>query len=69
MTNFNEFIDYVLVNYINAGVDELDVSKLSTIITAKYGTTTDATNALGDLENIKKVFIDFQQYLYEEHAA
>ena len=64
-----EFIDYVLVNYINAGVDELDVSKLSTIIAAKYGTTTDATNALGDLENIKKVFIDFQQYLYEEHAA
>ena len=54
---------------LDAGVDELDVSKFSTIITAKYGTTTDATNALGDLENIKKVFIDFQQYLYEEHAA
>jgi type I restriction enzyme R subunit len=36
-TKQREFVEYVLRNYVNIGVDELDVGKLSTVLTAKYG--------------------------------
>ena len=53
-------------NYIDIGEDELDVSKLSTVIRAKYGSISAAQEKLGTAQNIQKTFIDFQQYLYQE---
>tara|TARA_B100000212_G_scaffold271789_1_gene211189 strand:+ start:922 stop:1179 length:258 start_codon:yes stop_codon:yes gene_type:complete len=35
--NEKEFVKYVLRNYIEIGEDELDLSKLSNLIRAKYG--------------------------------
>ncbi len=67
--NQREFVEYVLRNYVDVGVDELDVSKLSTVLTAKYGGIKNAQEQLGNPEEIRKVFIDFQQYLYKEIAA
>ena len=61
-----QFITFVLSNYIKDGVEELDVSKLSTIITAKYGSINAAQVELGMTDQIRKMFIDFQQYLYQE---
>jgi len=61
-----EFISYVLRNYVDVGVDELDVSKLSTVLTAKYGSLHAAQQQLGDAQNIKDTFVDFQQHLYKE---
>lgn len=64
-----EFIDFVLKSYIKGGVDELDDSKLDKLIVLKYNSILDATEALGDLGNIRTVFIGFQKYLYLEKAG
>jgi type I restriction enzyme R subunit len=64
-----EFISYVLRNYVEVGVEELDVSKLSTVLTAKYGSIHAAQEALGDAQKIQNTFIEFQQYLYKEFVA
>lgn len=59
-----EFVEYVLRNYVNIGVDELDAGKLSTVLTAKYGSIHAAQQALGTVQDIQKTFVDFQQHLY-----
>ena len=61
-----EFVGYVLRNYVDKGVDELDDSKLSTVISAKYGSTHEARQELGTVEDIRRTFVDFQQHLYQE---
>ena len=63
-----EFVAYVLRNYVEVGVDELDVSKLSTVLTAKYGSIHAAQQELGTVESIQSTFIDFQQQLYADVA-
>ena len=65
-SNQREFVQYVLQNYIDIGVDELDISKLSTVVRAKYGSINAAQERLGTVEDIKEVFIDFQKNLYLE---
>lgn len=64
-----EFISYVLRNYVEAGVDELDISKLSTVLTAKYGSIHAAQEALGNVQEIQNTFVEFQQHLYKESVA
>ena len=64
-----EFVRYVLRNYVNDGVDELDIGKLSTLLTAKYGSIHAAQQQLGNVEDIKNTFIEFQEYLYKEVAG
>jgi len=64
-----EFVSYVLRNYVEVGVDELDISKLSTVLSAKYGSLHSAQQHLGAATEIQRTFIDFQQKLYEEAAA
>ena len=59
-----EFVAYVLRNYINVGVDELDVGKLSTVLTAKYGSINEAQKKLGSPQEIQNIFVEFQQKLY-----
>ena len=68
-SNQREFVQYVLQNYIDIGVDELDISKLSTVVTAKYGSIHAAQESLGTVDEIKEIFIDFQKNLYIEIAA
>ena len=61
-----EFVAYVLRNYVEEGVDELDEAKLSTVLTAKYGSLHAAQQQLGNVQDIRKTFIEFQEQLYEE---
>ena len=63
------FINFVLGNYIKAGVDELDIDKLSPALISKYGGVYEAQQELGNVDDIKKVFVEFQQYLYDEKVA
>ena len=63
------FIEFVLNNYIKDGVDELDDSKLGKLITLKYKSNTDAERVLGNLNEIREVFIDFQKHLYLENVG
>jgi type I restriction enzyme R subunit len=67
--NQREFVSYVLRNYVEVGVDELDVSKLSNVLTARYGSIHAAQQQLGTVQDIQKTFIDFQYHLYQDEAG
>ncbi|PWA09503.1 EcoAI/FtnUII family type I restriction enzme subunit R [Flavobacterium laiguense] len=64
-----EFIEFVLSKYIETGVEELDQEKLPVLLTNKYHSLEDAKNILGDVGNISKLFIEFQQHLYNQKVA
>lgn len=59
-----EFIGFILRNYVQDGVDELDIAKLSSSLTSKYGSVYEGQKQLGDVDEIKRVFVEFQQHLY-----
>ena len=59
-----EFIDFVLSKYVEGGVDELDINRLSDLIELKYKTIHDGQKVLGNPDSIKKTFIEFQKFLY-----
>lgn len=64
-----EFIEFVLSKYIETGVEELDQEKLPTLLTNKYQSLEDAKEMLGEVDDISKLFIDFQKYLYDKKVA
>lgn len=64
-----EFITFVLSKYIETGVDELDQEKLPILLTNKYQSLEDAKEILGDVANISRLFIEFQEHLYKQNAA
>jgi len=64
-----EFLNFVLKQYINSGVYELDEDKLSPLLLLKYNAITDAKRELGDIATIRNTFIGFQPYLYENRIA
>jgi type I restriction enzyme R subunit len=64
-----DFIEFVLRNYVQEGVDELDIANLSSSLTSKYGSVYEGQKALGDVYEIKRVFVDFQQHLYADKVA
>jgi len=64
-----EFITFVLSKYIETGVDELDQERLPILLTNKYQSLEDAKEILGDVSNISRLFIEFQEHLYKQKAA
>ncbi|MBK9716794.1 MAG: DEAD/DEAH box helicase family protein [Saprospiraceae bacterium] len=64
-----EFIEFVLSKYIESGVEELDQEKLPILLTNKYQSLEDAKEVLGNVSEISKLFVEFQQYLYEQKVA
>ncbi|HCS21891.1 MAG TPA: restriction endonuclease subunit R [Bacteroidetes bacterium] len=64
-----EFILFVLSKYIETGVDELDQEKLPILLTNKYQSLEDAKEILGDVANISRLFIEFQEHLYKQKVA
>jgi type I restriction enzyme R subunit len=64
-----EFISFVLSKYIETGVDELDQEKLPILLTNKYQSLEDAKEILGDVANISRLFIEFQEHLYRNRVA
>ena len=63
------FLEFVLGQYVDEGVRELDEEKLPPLVELKYGTFMDATKALGAIEDIRKMFLSFQPYLYQPAVA
>lgn len=60
------FLNFVLAHYVGEGVDELDQEKLTPLLHLKYfNSTSDAIADLGQPEEIRRVFVDFQKYLYQ----
>ncbi len=60
-----EFIDFVLAQYIKEGVGELARDKLSDLLELRYHNINDAVAELGQPANIREVFVGFQRYLYD----
>src|SRR5277367_2485426 len=61
------FLDFVLSQYVKVGVQELDQEKLAPLLRLKYNNAiADAVADPGRPEEIGKVFVDFQKYLYQE---
>jgi type I restriction enzyme R subunit len=59
------FLNFVLNQYVELGVSELDENKLNPLLLLKYNGLTDAKRALGNIRNIRSVFIGFQAHLYQ----
>jgi len=59
-----EFLDFVLMQYVKEGVDELDDAKISDLLILKYHAIADAKKELGNIATIRNTFISFQPYLY-----
>jgi type I restriction enzyme R subunit len=64
-----EFLNFVLEQYIRDGVEELDDDKLSPLLYLKYKSIADAKRELGEVASIRNTFIDFQKYLYGDEAS
>lgn len=64
-----EFLDFVLDQYIKEGVRELDQEKLPQLLELKYHDLRDAVADLGNVNDIKTVFIGFQQHLYSQDGV
>ena len=62
--NQKEFIDFVLSKYVAGGVEELDINRLSSLVELKYKSLHDGQKVLGNADEIKKTFIEFQKHLY-----
>ncbi len=61
------FLSFVLAHYVTAGVDELDETKLGPLLKLKYNNAiADAFAELGTPDQVRKAFVGFQRYLYQE---
>ena len=64
-----EFVDFLVQQYVVAGVDELDDSKLETLLAIKYKTATEGVTILGSVDIARKIFLTFQKHLYKPHST
>lgn len=64
-----EFLDFVLNQYIQEGIGELDDEKLPNLLELKYRNVNDAVKELGSVKEIRTIFMEFQQFLYGESEA
>lgn len=65
-TGKQEFLDFVLSQYVEKGVTELDDARLKDLLIVKYNALDDAKKSIGDIKTIRETFIGFQKYLYED---
>jgi type I restriction enzyme R subunit len=69
ITDYNskqqEFLNFVLEQYVKEGVHELDIDKLPDLLELKYQALAHAKNELGSIKNIRENFIGFQEHLYQ----
>ena len=63
-TKQQEFIDFVLSQYIKDGVYELSIENMADLLDLKYNGIRDAIGVLGRPAQIREVFTGFQKYLY-----
>jgi type I restriction enzyme R subunit len=64
-----EFVDFLVQQYVVAGVDELDDSKLETLLAIKYKTATEGVAILGSVDIARNIFLSFQKHLYKPHKT
>lgn len=60
------FLDFVLTQYVQEDVGELQPEKLPHLLDLKYHGIHDATEQLGDVAGIREMFVGFQRHLFEK---
>jgi type I restriction enzyme R subunit len=63
-----EFLNFVLEQYVDNGIKELDDARLKDLLLVKYDAIDDAKKSIGDIKTIRETFIGFQKFLYEEEV-
>lgn len=63
------FLEFILEHYVEQGVKELDDEKLAPLMELKYGSIRDALDKLGEVADVRKLFLGFQPYLYQPAIA
>ena len=58
------FLDFVLLQYVQEGVGELDQAKLPHLLELRYRAISDAALELGGVAKIREAFVGFQAHLY-----
>ena len=58
-----------MAHYVKEGVEELDAEKLTPLLRLRYNNAiADAVDDLGSADQIRKVFVGFQRYLYQPNG-
>jgi len=68
LDNELQFVDFLVSQYTASGVDELDESKLQTLLEIKYKSIKDGVDNLGSVEIARNIFFTFQENLYLAHS-
>ena len=61
------FVDFLVSQYVESGVEELEESKLETLLEIKYKTATEGVAILGSVDIARNIFLTFQKHLYKPH--
>jgi type I restriction enzyme R subunit len=66
-----EFVDFLVSQYVESGVGELEESKLETLLEIKYADVFNAVKVLGngEVSKVRNLFLTFQKNLYLPHDA
>lgn len=64
-----EFVDFLVSQYVESGVGELDESKLETLLEIKYSDVFNAIKIVGngEVSYVRNLFLKFQRNLYQPH--
>lgn len=65
----DEFIEFVLAKYLEAGVDVLGEEQLPLLLNLKYQAISDAEKLLGGVVRIREIFFGMQRGLYQKVTA
>ena len=60
------FLNFVLAQYVDKGVNELDDTRIKGLLELKYKGIHEAKEVLGDIKSIRDTFVGFQKYLYDD---
>lgn len=63
------FLEFVLGQYVDEGVSELDQEKLPVLLELKYRALEDAAHQLGGLAKIRNAFVGFQRKLFAREES
>ena len=66
-----EFVDFLVSQYVESGVGELEEGKLETLLEIRYADVFNAVKILGDGEvsRVRNLFLTFQKNLYLPHES
>lgn len=63
------FIEFLLAQYVDRGIDELASSRLKLLLELRYGDTQNAFSEIGQPEKVRALFLEAQRGLFSQVAS